>query len=67
MTKPIVATLTKTVGAYPKGAELGFDSEAKAAKELGEGSFRIDRYQDGTLVEELKSSRSSDAKADKKD
>jgi len=67
MTKPIVATLTKAVGAYPKGAELGFDSEAKATRELGEGSFRIDRYQSGEVYEEPKASRSSDAKADKKD
>lgn len=46
MSKPIVVELTKDTNGYPKGAELGYDSEAKARKVLGE-SFKVVRYQSG--------------------
>jgi hypothetical protein len=36
---------------YPKGAELGFASEAKATSTLGEGAFKVLRHQDGTEYE----------------
>lgn len=44
--KPIVVQLTKAANGYPKGAELGFDSEAKATSALGEGAFKVTGYQD---------------------
>jgi len=46
MAKPIVVQVTKQTGDYVKGAELGFDSEAKATSTLGDGAFKIVRYQD---------------------
>ncbi len=66
MSKPIVARLTKNTPDYPKGAELGFESVAKATSVLGEGAFVIDRYQSGEAYEAPKAaSTSSDAKSDK--
>ncbi|MDQ3540652.1 MAG: hypothetical protein M3440_08195 [Chloroflexota bacterium] len=46
MVKPIVVQVTKQTGDYVKGAELGFDSEAKATSTLGDGTFKIVRHQD---------------------
>lgn len=52
MSKPIVVELTKATAAYPKGAELGFATEAQARQALGDDTaFRIVRYQDGTEYE----------------
>ena len=45
--KPIRVQLMKAAGGYPKGAELGFESEAKAASVLGEGAFKVLAYQNG--------------------
>lgn len=41
MSKDIVVELTRAVGPYPKGAELGFASEAKAKQVLGEDTFKV--------------------------
>ena len=51
MSNPIVAEVTKATGGYAKGAELGFENEAKARKVLGDGNFKITRQQDGTPIE----------------
>ena len=51
MSKPVVAEVTKANARYPKGAELGFDSEAKAKSVLGEGNYKITRYQSGDPYE----------------
>ncbi len=60
MVKPIVAQLTKAVGDYPKGAELGFDSVAKANSVLGDESYKVVSYQDGSPWEApTKATRSS--------
>jgi hypothetical protein len=46
MSKPIVVQVTRNTDAWPKGTELGFDSEAKATSALGEGAFKVIGYQD---------------------
>ncbi len=51
MAKPIVVQVTKQTGDYVKGAELGFDSEAKATSTLGDGTFKVVRHQDQTAYE----------------
>ncbi|MDQ3654011.1 MAG: hypothetical protein M3457_02880 [Chloroflexota bacterium] len=51
MTRDIVVETTKATDAWPKGTELGYASEAKATSVLGEGAFRVVRYQDGTAIE----------------
>ncbi len=51
MTKDIVVETTKQVGEYPKGTELGYASEAKATSVLGEGAFKVVRYQSGEAYE----------------
>lgn len=43
--KPIVARVKAT------GAEYGYASEAQARKALGEGTFEIVGYQDGSAYE----------------
>lgn len=48
--KPLVIQLTKAVGAYPKGAELGVDKASDADK-LFEGAYKITGYQDGSAYE----------------
>lgn len=55
MAKPIVVELTKANGDFPKGALLGFETESKASSTLGDGSFKVLRHQDGTLIDEPKS------------
>lgn len=59
MAKPIVVELTKAANGYPKGAELGFATEAKATSVLGEGSFKVTRHQDGSPVEQPKTAPSA--------
>lgn len=54
--KPIVVELTKEANGFPKGAELGFASEAKATSTLGEDTFRVVRHQDMTPVDAPKAS-----------
>ncbi len=51
MAKPIVVQVTKATDDYIKGAEFGFDTEAKAASTLGDGNFKIVRYQDQSPYE----------------
>lgn len=46
--KPIRVEVTRQAAGYPKGAVLGFESEAKAASILGEGTFKVTAYQDGS-------------------
>lgn len=48
MSKDIVVQLTKPANGFPKGAEFGFVDEATAAETLGEDSFEVVRYQDGS-------------------
>lgn len=55
MTKPIVVQTTKQADRYPKGAELGFESVAKAEKVLGDDAFKVVRYQSGEPYEAPKS------------
>lgn len=64
MSKPIVVETTKATAGFPKGAELGFDTEAKAAKILGDDAFKVVRFQDGSVYEAPKKAT---AKADAKD
>lgn len=67
MSKPIVARLTKNTQDYPKGAELGFETVAKAESVLGDGVFTVDHYQDGSEYEAPKSTRqTADDKPEKK-
>ena len=66
MSKPIVVETTKATDDYPKGAELGFETETKATSTLGEGAFKVTRYQDGGAYEAPKASTRADS-ADKKD
>ncbi len=66
MAKPIVVQVTKQTGDYVKGAELGFDSEAKATSTLGDGTFKIVRYQDFSEYEAPKASPRADS-TEKKD
>ena len=66
MSKPIRVQTTKAVNAYPKGAELGFESEAKATSVLGEGSFKVLGYQDGSAYEAPKRRTTSDTKSGEK-
>ncbi len=61
MSKDIVVELTREVGTYPKGAELGFTSEARATSTLGDGAFKVVRNQDGTSIEAPKSQKGADA------
>ena len=61
MAKSIVVQVTKQTGDYLKGAELGFDSEAKATSTLGDGAFKIVRYQDFTEYEAPAARESDDA------
>ncbi len=66
MSKPIVVEVTKATEAFPKGAILGYESEAQASKILGDGAFKITGHQDGTAMEvPRQSEKKSDAKADK--
>lgn len=51
MSTPIVVRLTKPVRDYPKGAELGFATEAQARKVLGDDTFTVVRHQDNTAYE----------------
>lgn len=67
MAKPIVARLTKAVGTYPKGAELGFDSVADAISVLGDGTFKVDRYQSGEAYEPPKAASTPSPPADSGD
>ena len=60
--KPIRVQLTKAAGGYPKGAELGFESEAKAASVLGEGAFKVLGNQDGTAYDAPKRAAKKDEK-----
>lgn len=61
MTEPIVVETTKQTEGYPKGAELGFASVAKAESILGEGAFKVVRNQDGSdFQESKKSSKTAD-------
>ena len=62
--KPIKVRLTKDAGGFLKGAELGYATEAKATSVLGEGTFTVVSYQDGSPYEAPKSK--SDAKKDEK-
>ena len=59
MSKPIVVEVTKTGTDWPKGAELGYESEAQARKALGDGAFKVLRHQDGSPVETKTASRSA--------
>ncbi|MEJ7901903.1 MAG: hypothetical protein WKF63_08635 [Thermomicrobiales bacterium] len=61
MAKPIVVQVTKQTGDYLKGSELGFDSEAKATSTLGDGAFKIVRYQDFSEYEAPKAQKAADA------
>ncbi len=61
MAKPIVVQVTKQTDDYGKGAELGFESEAKATSILGEGAFKVVRYQDQTAYEAPAARESNDA------
>ncbi len=61
MSKDIVVELTRAVGTYPKGAELGFASEAKATSTLGDGAFKVVRNQDGTAIDAPKPQKAADA------
>ncbi len=61
MSKDIVIELTRAVGTFPKGAELGFASEAKATSTLGDGAFKVVRYQNGEAIEAPKSQKVADA------
>lgn len=54
--KPIRVQLTKATARYPKGAELGFETEAKAASVLGDGAFKVVSHQDGSTYEAPKKS-----------
>ena len=65
MTKPIRVQMTRKTDMYPKGAELGFDSEAKATSVPGEGTFKVLSYQDGQPVPEPKSPPKADSKGEK--
>ncbi len=47
MANPIRVQLTKASGDWPKGTELGFDSEAAASKSLGEGTYKVTGTIDG--------------------
>ena len=55
-TKQILVELTKAANGYPKGAELGFATEAKASSVLGD-SFKVVRHQDGSPVETRKAAQ----------
>lgn len=47
MAKPIRVRLKRAIGDWPKGAELGFDSEAAATKELGDAdAYTVTMYAD---------------------
>lgn len=50
MSRPIVVETTREADGFPKGARLGYDSEAQARKVLGDG-FTVVSYQDGTEYE----------------
>ncbi len=66
MSKPIVVEVTKDTEAFPKGAILGYESEAQAARILGDGAFKITGHQDGSAMEApRRSEKKSDAKAEK--
>ena len=65
MSRPIVVETTKVTDDYPKGAELGFETEAKATSTLGDGAFKVTRYQDGGAYEAPKASPRADT--EKKD
>ena len=66
MSRPIVVETTKVTDDYPKGAELGFENEAKASSVLGEGAFKVTRYQDGGAYDAPKASPRADS-TEKKD
>ncbi len=70
MSKPIVVEVTKATEAFPKGAILGYESEAQASKILGDGAFKVTGHQDGTAMEaparpKRRRKKKADAKADK--
>lgn len=48
MPKRIMVVTTKQAGPWRPGAELIFDSAAKADKALGEGAYKITGYADGS-------------------
>ncbi len=60
MTKPIVVETTRQVGDYPKGAELGFESEARARSVLDD-AFKVTGYQDRSEYEAPKAQKTTDA------
>lgn len=64
MAKPIVVRLTRAVDSYPRGAELGFATVAQAETVLGEGAFRVDRYQDGSAYDKPKAASGTAGRAD---
>jgi len=61
MAKPIVVQVTKQTGDFLKGAELGFDSEARATSTLGDGTFKVVRHQDFSEYEAPKAQKAADA------
>lgn len=63
--KHIRVQLTKDAGGHRKGAELGFETEAKATSVLGEGAFKILGLQNGQLYETAKRTAKSDDKGEK--
>lgn len=65
MTKPIRVQTTKATAGYPKGAELGFETEAKATSVLGEGAFKVLGLQNGQPYEAPKRTAKSDDKGEK--
>lgn len=65
-TKSIVVETTRAVGTYPKGAQLGFDSEAKARSVLDD-AFKVTGYQDGTEYEEKPAAKSTSKTAKAED
>lgn len=66
MSKPIVVEVTKATEAFPKGAILGYESEAQASKILGAGAYKVTGHQDGEPYQPSQPKPAkSDAKADK--
>lgn len=62
MTKPIVVRLTKAAAGFPKGAELGYATEAQARTVLGDDTFTVVRHQDGSAYEAPKRAKSDEKK-----
>ncbi len=63
MATPIVIEVTQDTEFWPKGALLGFESEANARKALGDDAFKVLRHQDG---EPYDAPKASPAKGEKK-